>query len=207
MEKIHDEQKVLTKGLDLEEAEKAVVMLHGRGASAQSMLQLTEQLPEAAYLAPQASRRTWYPHSFLEPRERNQPHLDSALRKVEDVVEKASDFVGLENVVLLGFSQGACLASEFAASNTERYGGVVLFSGGLIGDEIGDFEGDMDSTPVFIGCAEDDPHIPFSRVDETFEVFETLNAKLVEKYVLDGSHHGIVEYELEKASEIISGEQ
>jgi phospholipase/carboxylesterase len=205
MEKIHDDQRVLTKGLDLEDAEKAVVMVHGRGASAQSMLQLLDQLPEAAYLAPQASRRTWYPQSFLEPREKNQPHLDSALRKVGDVIEKALEFVGRENVVILGFSQGACLASEFVASNPDKYGGVVLFSGGLIGDEIGDFEGDMEETPVFIGCAEEDPHIPFSRVDETVDVFEKLNAEIVEKYVLDGSHHGIVEHELKKASEIIEG--
>lgn len=207
MKKIHDEQKVLTKGLSLEDADRAVVMLHGRGASAQSMLQLVDDLPEAAYLAPQASRRTWYPHSFLEPREKNQPHLDSALRKVEDTVEKASRLVGLENVVLLGFSQGACLASEYAASNPGRYGGVVLFSGGLIGDQLPEYTGDMEGTPVFIGCAEDDPHIPFSRVDETVEVFKDLDAEIVEKYVLEGSHHGIVEYELEKASEIISGEQ
>jgi phospholipase/carboxylesterase len=205
MEKIHDDQKVLTEGLDLEDEEKAVVMVHGRGASAHSMLQLVDQLPEAAYLAPQASRRTWYPQSFLEPREKNQPHLDSALRKVGDVVEKASKFVGLENVVILGFSQGACLASEFVASNPEKYGGVVLLSGGLIGDEIGDFEGDMEETPVFFGCAEEDPHIPFSRVDETVDVFENLNTEIVEKYVLDGSHHGIVEHELKKASEIIEG--
>ena len=205
MEKIHDDQKVLMKGLSLEEAEKAVIMIHGRGASAQSMLSLTEDLPEAAYLAPQASRRTWYPQSFLEPQERNQPHLDSALRKIEDIVEKASSFVGPENVFLLGFSQGACLASEYVASNPEKYGGVILFSGGLIGEEIGEFEGDMEGTSFFIGCAEDDPHIPFSRVDETEKIFEELNAEIVEKYVLDGSHHGIVEYELEKASEIIEG--
>lgn len=205
MEKIHDDQKVLAKGLSLEEADRAVVMVHGRGASAQSMLQLTEELPKAAYLAPQASRRTWYPHSFLEPREKNQPHLDSALRKVEDVVEKASSYVGLENVFLLGFSQGACLASEYVASNPERYGGLILFSGGLIGEKLPSYSGDMDGTPVFIGCAEDDPHIPFSRVDETVKVFEELDAEIVEKYVLEGSHHGIVEYELEKASEIIEG--
>lgn len=205
MEKIHDDQKVLTKGLELEESEKAVIMIHGRGASAHSMLDLTEELPEAAYLAPQASRRSWYSHSFLEPKEKNQPHLDSALRKVDDLVGTASGFVGLENVVLLGFSQGACLASEYAASNPKKYGGLILFSGGLIGDEIGEFEGDMDDTPVFIGCAEDDPHIPFSRVDETEDVFEDLGAEIIEKYVLDGSHHGIVKYELEKASEIIRG--
>lgn len=206
MEKIHEDQKVLAKGLDLKEAEKAVIMIHGRGATAQSILNMADELPEAAYLAPQASRRTWYPHNFLEPREKNQPHLDSALRKIDDLVETASDYVGLENVYLLGFSQGACLASEYAASNPEKYGGVILFSGGLIGDEIGEFNGDMERTPVFIGCAEDDPHIPFSRVDETEEVFQDLNAEIIEKYVLDGSHHGIVDHELKKASEIISGD-
>jgi predicted esterase len=205
VEEIHDGQKVLTKGLSLEEADKAVVMLHGRRASAQSMLRLTDQLPEAAYLAPQASKRTWYPRSFLEPREKNQPNLDSALRKVKGTVEKASDFLGLDNVVLFGFSQGACLASEFAASIPEKYGGVVLFSGGLVGEEVQSFSGDMEGTPVFIGCAEEEPHIPFSHVDETEEVLEALNAEVVEKYVLDGSHHGIMEYELEKASEIIGG--
>lgn len=205
MEKIHDDQKVLTKGIDLEEADRAVIMIHGRGASAQSMLALTDELPEAAYLAPQASRRTWYPESFLEAREKNQPHLDSALRKIEDIVSTSSEYVGLNNVFLFGFSQGACLASEYSASNPENYGGVILLSGGLIGENLSDYTGDMKGTPVFIGCAKDDPHIPFSRVDETEQAFEDLNGNIVEKYVLDGSHHGIVDQELNKASEIISG--
>lgn len=205
MEKIHDDQQVLTKGLSLEEAEKAVVMIHGRGASAQSILQLADQLPEnAAYLAPQASRRTWYPHSFMEPRDKNQPHLDSALRKTKDLVEKASNFVGIENVILLGFSQGACLASEYTASSPGKYGGIILFSGGLIGDKLGDYSGDLEETPVFIGCSENDPHIPLERVNDTVEVFRELNGD-VEKYIMEGSKHTIVDYEIEKASEIISG--
>jgi len=205
MEKIHDDQKVLTKGLSLKEAEKAaVVMIHGRGASAQSILQLADQLPEnTAYLAPQASRRTWYPHSFMEPREKNQPQLDSALRKIEDIVEKASNFVGIENVILLGFSQGACLASEYTASNPKKYGGIVLFSGGLIGDKLGEYTGDLENTPVFIGCSENDPHIPLKRVNDTDEVFRELNGD-VEKYIMEGSKHTIVDYEIEKASDIIS---
>lgn len=200
---IHEDQKVLTKGVNLQDAEKAVIMIHGRGASARSILNISDQLPDAAYLAPQASRRTWYPHSFLEPREKNQPHLDSALNKIKEIVEIASESVGYENVYLLGFSQGACLTSEFTASNPRKYGGVILFSGGLIGNTLPDYSGDMEETPVFIGCAENDPHIPFSRVDETEQVFKDLNSKIVEKYVLDGSQHGIVDHELEKASEII----
>ena len=201
-EKIHEDQPVQRSGLQLEEAEKAVIMLHGRGASAGGMIQLSENLPEAAYLAPQASRRTWYPHSFLEPREKNQPHLESALRTVDSLVEKAANHVGKENVFLLGFSQGACLTSEYVASNPDRYGGAILFSGGLIGDEVGEFEGDLEETPVFIGCSDNDPHIPLERVNETEEVLEGLNGE-VEKYIMEGSHHGIVEHEIERAAEII----
>lgn len=201
-EKIHEDQPVQTSGLQLEEAEKAVIMLHGRGASAAGMIQLSEELPEAAYLAPQASRRTWYPHSFLEPREKNQPHLNSALRTVDSLGEKAADHVGKENVFLLGFSQGACLTSEYVASNPDRYGGAILFSGGLIGDEVGEFEGDLEETPVFIGCSDNDPHIPLERVNETEEVLQGLNGE-VEKYIIEGSNHGIVEHEIERAAEMI----
>lgn len=199
---IHSDQPVQTAGQDLEDAEKAVILLHGRGASAGGMIQLSEKLPEAAYFAPQALRRTWYPRSFLEPREKNQPHLNSALEKVDSLVENASEKVGKENVFLLGFSQGACLASEYSASNPGKYGGVILFSGGLIGDQVQSYTGDLKNTPVFIGCADNDPHIPLERVEETEEVFEDLNANL-EKYIMEGSHHGIVDYEMEKAAELI----
>lgn len=202
-ERIHDDQPVQSAGQELEEADKAVITLHGRGASAAGIIRLSEKLPEAAYIAPQASRRTWYPQSFLEPREKNQPHLDSALRTVDSLAEKAADQVGKENVFLLGFSQGACLTSEYAASNPDRYGGLILFSGGLIGDELRDYSGDLQETPVFIGCSDNDPHIPLERVNATEEVLEGLNGD-VEKYIMEGSHHGIVEHEIERASEIIS---
>ncbi|WP_414837942.1 alpha/beta hydrolase [Candidatus Nanosalina sp. VS9-1] len=199
---VHSDRPVIEKGTM--ESGKAVIMIHGRGATAQSILNLSEKLPEAYYMAPQASKREWYPRSFLEKREKNQPHLDSALKKIDELVEEASEKVGRENVFLLGFSQGACLASEYAASNPGRFGGVILFSGGLIGDKVESFEGDMQGTKVFIGCSDNDPHIPLERVNETEEVFQQLGAE-VEKYIMEGSHHGIVEYEIEKASEIISG--
>lgn len=200
----HEEQKVIQAGKPLEEAEKAVIMVHGRGATANSMIQLESQLPEAAYLAPQAKNRTWYPHSFMEPREKNQPELDSALNKVDQLVGKAATEVGLENVYLLGFSQGACLASEYTAQNPDKYGGLIAFSGGLIGKEAQKFSGDMEQTEVFLGCAENDPHIPKDRVNQTEDIFQKLNAD-VEKYIFEGSHHGIVDYELKRAREIISG--
>lgn len=198
----HQNTEVLRAGKDLEKAGKAVIMIHGRGATAKGMLQLSDQLPEAAYLAPQAANRTWYSRSFMEPEEKNQPHLNSALEKVEGLVKKCADEVGKENVFLLGFSQGACLASEYIARNPDRYGGLLAFSGGLIGEEIGEFSGDMEETKVFLGCAENDPHIPKERVEETEEVFENLNAE-VEKYIFDGSHHGVVDYEMERANEMI----
>lgn len=200
---VHGDQTVVESGQDLEEADKAVIMLHGRGATAQSIIQLSEQLPEAAYLAPQAANRQWYPRSFLEPRKKNQPHLDSALELVDSLVEKASDAVGRENVYLLGFSQGACLTSEYAASHPDRYGGLILLSGGLIGEEVQEFEGDLEGTPVFVGCSDNDPHIPLERVEKTVEVMESLNAD-VEKYIFEGSHHGIVDYEVEQIQEMLS---
>ena len=199
---VHTDTPIIESGQSLEQAEKAVIMIHGRGATAQSIIQLSEKLPEAAYIAPQASNREWYPRSFLENREKNQPHLDSALEKIHELVEKASEKVGKENVYILGFSQGACLASEYVASNPGKYGGLILLSGGLIGEEVQKFEGDLQGTKVFIGCSDNDPHIPLERVNETEKIFQQLNAD-VEKYIMEGSHHGIVEYELEKASEMI----
>lgn len=200
---VHDNQPVIDSNQDLEEAEKAVIMIHGRGATAQSILQLSEKLPDAAYLAPQAANRQWYPRSFLEPREKNQPHLDSALTMLDSLVEKAAQHVGKENVYILGFSQGACLTSEYAASHPSRYGGLMILSGGLIGDTIQDFEGDLEDTPVFIGCSDNDPHIPLERVNKTEEVFQDLNAD-VEKYIMEGSHHGIVDYEIDRIIEMLS---
>lgn len=130
--------------------------------------------------------------------------MDSALEKIDSLVEKCSTKVGKENVFLLGFSQGACLVSEYTASNPDKYGGIVALSGGLIGEKTEKFLGDMKDTEVFLGCAENDPHIPKKRIDETEKVFQELKAD-VEKYIFEGSHHGIVEYEIRRANEIIRG--
>lgn len=199
---IHEDQKVMTSGKDLEDAERAVIMIHGRGASAGSVLRLSENLPEAAYLAPQAAKRTWYPHSFMETKEKNQPHLDSALEKIESIVEKVEQFLPREKIVLLGFSQGACLTSEYAAQNPEKYGGLIIFSGGLIGEEIGEFSGDLEETQVFIGCSENDPHIPLERVGHTEKVFTDLNAD-VKKMIYEGNQHTINQDKISEASKII----
>ncbi len=200
---VHEGQETFEAGQDLQEADKAVLMLHGRGATAESILQLSERIPEAAYIAPQAANREWYPHSFLEPREKNQKHLDSALELADSLVSALAAAVGKENVYLLGFSQGACLASEYVASNPDRYGGLIVLSGGLIGEEVQQFEGDLEGTPVFIGCSDNDPHIPLERVKETVRTLEEMNAD-VEEYIMEGSHHGIVEHEVDRITEMLS---
>jgi len=170
-------------------------MVHGRGGSVEDMRGLAGELddPQLAYVAPAAAGRTWYPYSFLEPLARNEPHLSSALRLVGRAVEKATGAnLPADRVLLLGFSQGACLALEFTARNALRYGGVVGLSGGLIGPEgtPRDYPGKMDGTPVFLGCGDVDPHVPKRRVDETAGVLERLGARVTER-IYPGMGHTI----------------
>ncbi|MFC6786283.1 alpha/beta hydrolase [Halobaculum halobium] len=203
----HGGQPVRHAGADLTEATAAVVMVHGRGATARSILGMAGEFgtDSVAYLAPSAARNTWYPHSFMEETSKNQPHLDSALGFVGSVVEAAADAVGAENVLVLGFSQGACLASEWVARNARRYGGLVGFSGGLIGPEGSprEYDGDLDGTPAFLGCSDVDPHIPLERVTETTEVLEGLGAEVDER-IYEGMGHGVNEDELAAAKGMVT---
>jgi phospholipase/carboxylesterase len=175
----HQGQPVLTSGEPLESAQAAMIMTHGRGATAASILELAGVLdqPGFAYLAPQAAGNTWYPHSFLQPIERNEPGMSSGLAVLGALLEELG-VAGLppERVLLLGFSQGACLTLEFVARNARRYGGVIGFSGGLIGpdDAPRDYPGSLDGTPVFLGCSDIDAHIPKERVEHTDEVLRRL---------------------------------
>jgi phospholipase/carboxylesterase len=203
----HQDQPLVTAGTPVDDAEAALVLVHGRGATAQGILQMGQQLhqPGVALLAPQAARNEWYPHSFLEPVERNEPGRSSGLQAVGDAVETAADAgIPTEQVVVLGFSQGACLGSEYVARNPRRYGGTVAFSGGLIGETVDpdDYEGDLDGTPYFVGCSDVDPHIPVERVDASVEVFERLGAD-VERRIYEGMGHGVNEDELAYAREMV----
>jgi predicted esterase len=177
----HDGLEVLAAGLPLSEAAVAMIMIHGRGASAAGILALADEFgrDDMACLAPQAVGNMWYPHTFLAPLERNQPWLDSALAAVR-VLARYVEAAGhpAERTVLLGFSQGACLASEFVARNARRYGGIVALSGGLIGPPGLEraYDGALDGTPAFIGCSDADPHIPVERVRETAVVLDDLGA-------------------------------
>jgi len=178
---IHRGQPLLTAGEAPEHAEAAMVLLHGRGASAEDILTLTPELPAGgwAFLAPQAAGGAWYPHPFRAPIESNEPWLSSALGVVTGLLERLAGLgIPPERTVLLGFSQGACLALEYAARNARRYGGVVGLSGGLIGPDGAprDDRGSLAGTPAFLGCSDRDPHIPAHRVRHAEEVLRELGA-------------------------------
>lgn len=183
VESPHRGQPVYAAGQPLADARAALILLHGRGASAGDILMLAQELyhPHYAYLAPQAAGNSWYPLSFLSPIQQNEPWLSSALEAVDALVRQVeTGGIPLDRIVLGGFSQGACLASEYAGRNPSRYGGLLLFSGGLIGPPGGlsTYRGDMQGTPVFLGCSDVDFHIPSQRVLETVQVFESLAASV-----------------------------
>lgn len=212
----HQGQPVQEAGTSIQSARAAVVLLHGRGATAHGILSLVDDLaaPDAAYLAPQAAGRTWYPYSFLAPLEQNEPHLTSALQVVSDVLtELEGRGLPPEKTILLGFSQGACLTLEFAARQPRRYGGVVALSGGLIGrseqggeppdDKLFDYDGSLDHTPVFVGCSDRDPHVPLRRIEQTAEAMERLDAD-VTKRIYEGMGHTINADEIEYVRDLLT---
>ncbi|MFW6448605.1 MAG: alpha/beta hydrolase [Halobacteriota archaeon] len=190
----HAGAEVLTAGADLADAHGAVVALHGRGAVAAGMLDLLAEADPTdgrlAHLAPQAAGRTWYPRPFLAPTAANEPHLASALATVDRVVERTTAAVGRDRTVLVGFSQGACLASEYVARNTARYGGLVALSGGLIGETVDHdrYGDDLEGTPAYLGCSDVDPHIPVERVRETADALERLGAEVAMQLFPDMGH-------------------
>lgn len=197
----HGEASVATAGASPEAASTAVLALHGRGAAAQGMLDLAREVgaDDVAIRAPQASKRTWYPQSFLAPVEENEPWLSSALGLVGRVLDDlAAQGIPRERTLVLGFSQGACLAAEYVARNAGRYGGLAVLSGGLIGPDgtPRDYAGSLEGTPAFLGCGDRDPHIPVERVEVTASVFRALEAD-VDDRIYEGMAHDVVEDELE----------
>jgi predicted esterase len=185
-----------------------VILLHGRGASAEDILSLASELPQqgVAFLAPQAAGNAWYPNRFIAPVATNEPYLSSALETIDGLVQKINGS-GLpsERIVLLGFSQGACLALEYAARHPRRYGGVAGLSGALIenGDQPRVYAGSLDDTPVFLGCSDVDFHIPAERVLRSEEVLRGLGANVTTK-LYPGLGHTINEDEIEAVSRMLS---
>jgi predicted esterase len=204
----HAAQPVLTAGPAPERAPGAIVLVHGRGASAEGMLSLFEQLDieNFAAVAPQAAGGTWYPQSFLAPIAANQPNLDSALRKIDTVVaDLLARGVASERIALLGFSQGACLTSEFVARHPRRYGAAMALTGGLIGPPgtPRDYAGSLAGTPIFLGTSDPDPHVPFARVEETEAVLARMGAH-VELRRYPGMPHTINQDELDACRALLT---
>jgi predicted esterase len=195
-------------GRPLDQAQAALILLHGRGASAADILLLAEGLyhPAYAYLAPQAANNSWYPYTFLAPLQQNEPWLSAALSRVGELVDQV-ETAGMpaERIVLGGFSQGACLASEFMARNARRYGGLLAFSGGLIGPPgmTRAYAGSLADTPVFLGCSDVDGHIPKERVEETAAALAGLGAQVTLR-LYPGMGHTINADEIEQARALLS---
>ncbi len=189
----HRDQPVLTAGRKLSEAAGAIILVHGRGASAEDILQLRDELdyPELAYVAPQAAENTWYPYSFLN--------------KLKNIVGNITrEGIPQDKIVIAGFSQGACLASEFVARNAANYGGLIAFTGGLIGPPGTDFHytGSLSGTPAFLGAGDPDAHVPWQRVRESADVLSALGADVfLRRY--PGMPHTITRQELEEARRLL----
>ena len=204
----HAGSPVLHAGAPLETADLAVVLLHGRGGSAQEILGLGAafNLSNVAYIAPQATGHTWYPLSFLAPRNANEPYLSSALNKVKSVVRSLVDAgVNTQRIVIAGFSQGACLATEFVASQPAPYGGLVAFTGGLIGPPgslLTSRPGELTNMPALLCSGDPDPHVPWARVEESAAVLTSMGAKVATKRY-PGRPHTISAEELELAHALL----
>ncbi len=201
------ENNVITSGQPAGEARGALVMLHGRGGSAADILHLTEllQVDTLACYAPQASNHSWYPYSFMAPEIQNQPALDSALEVIAQVVKQVEeDGIPADRTFFLGFSQGACLTLEYVARNAKRYGGIVAFTGGLIGETLHEdrYSGDFSGTPVLLSTGDPDPHVPLSRVEQSADVLKRLGANVTLK-VYPGRVHTVSRPEIVLANELI----
>jgi phospholipase/carboxylesterase len=203
----HRDQPVRTLGAPLAQAAAAIVLLHGRGASAEDILGLAGEMYDEriAYLAPQAAGHQWYPYSFLAPIAENEPWLSSALAKVAALVKIAVDGgVPLERIFVCGFSQGACLSTEFIARNPARYGGLVAFTGGLIGPPDADLHhaGNLAGMPALFSSGDPDPHVPWSRVLASAKEFTAMGAE-VETQRYPGRPHTVLPQEIKAARELI----
>lgn len=204
----HQNQPFSLAGAPLSQAAAAMVLVHGRGSSAEQILTIVSEIDVGgfAYLAPQAAGNTWYPYSFLAPIPQNEPGISSGIAVLgESVKQLVSAGIPQEYIMLLGFSQGACLALEFVARHARRYGGIVGLSGGLIGPDgtARNYVGSLAGTPVFLGCSDVDPHIPKSRVHHTADVFRRLGGEVTEQ-LYSGMGHTVNQDELQFVKDMMS---
>jgi phospholipase/carboxylesterase len=203
-------KKVIEAGLPLAKAKKALILIHGRGATAEDILSLHREfaLDDFCIVAPQATNNTWYPFSFLVPVDQNEPWLSGAIDVLTTVVaDITKSGIPVQQIFILGFSQGACLALEFATRFAQPWGGVVAFTGGLIGETIDPerYSGNFAGRPVFIGTSDVDPHVPLQRSEESRAVMEKLGARVTLK-VYPGMGHTINVDEIERAGYLLTGD-
>lgn len=199
--------EIITDGIPLHEAKKALIMIHGRGAGAHDILSLAKHLnvKDFALVAPQAENRTWYPYSFLAPITENEPSFSNSIEAIHQVVVAIQqNGIEKENIYFLGFSQGACLALEFTTRNPSKYGGIVAFTGGLIGDKVYEehYHGNFENTPVFIGTSDPDFHVPVERVNDTETLMNKMGASVTKK-IYSNMGHTISQDEINLANELI----
>lgn len=205
----HQNQPVYAAGEKLDSATAVMILLHGRGAAAEDILSLSAYLtqPGLAFLAPQAEGYTWYPNRFIFPVEQNEPHLSAALGVVDHLVNHVQELgIPSEKVFIGGFSQGACLASEYVIRNPKKYAGLLVFSGGYIGpmNETREPMGNLMGTPAFLGCSDIDPHIPLQRVKETTSLLQSMGAQVTER-IYPGMGHMINDDEIDRARYLVAG--
>jgi phospholipase/carboxylesterase len=203
---MHKKQFIAT-GVSLDTAKKVVIMVHGRGGSADDILGLADDLniPDFAIIAPDATGHSWYPYSFLSPPALNEPWLSSSLNLLKEITgDLNKKGIDAEYIYFLGFSQGACLTLEYVTRNAQKYGGIVAFTGGLIGDKIypENYTGKFSGTPVLLASGDPDPHVPVERVDRSAEIISGMGAS-VTKMIYSNLGHTISNDEIILANKII----
>ena len=201
------QKNIIQKGKPITPETRVLILLHGRGGSAEDILTLSAHLNVAGFalLAPQATNNTWYPYSFMAPPAQNEPWLSAALKLLKGIVaDLHQQGVPDKHIYFAGFSQGACLTLEFVTRNATRYGGVAAFTGGLIGDKINpeNYSGDFNSTPVFIGSSNPDPHIPVERVYASSNILRNMNADVTEK-IYSNMGHTINQDEIDQVNKMM----
>ncbi|WP_291908980.1 dienelactone hydrolase family protein [Chitinophaga sp. CB10] len=201
------QKNIITAGAPIAAAKKALIMIHGRGASARDIITLAPHLNVKDYtiIAPQATGNTWYPQSFLAPPAQNEPWLSSALDLLSEVVaDTVAAGIAKENIYFLGFSQGACLTLEFTTRHAARYGGIVAFTGGLIGDRIypENYKGNFEQTPVYIGSSDPDFHVPVARVHASADLLQQMGAD-VTATIYPQMGHTITIDEIKEANRLV----
>lgn len=196
---------IVERGTPLKDADKAIILIHGRGAPPDDILSLADffETDNTYVAAPEANHFVWYPLTFLAPREQNQPWLNSALENISRLINTIEEQIPAENIYLMGFSQGACLTAEIASSNARKLGGIAIFTGGLIGATVekGNYSGNFNGTKVYLSNGDNDPHIPLQRTEDTYNLMQELGADIT-KEIFPGRPHTIQMEEIEKVKEL-----